>query len=78
MASMTCRLDGPALRRRRELAGMSLGDLAQRCSEVGYPVHSTLLGTWERGLHNPRPRGLRVLAEVFGVEPEELLFEDAS
>lgn len=70
---ITSRIDGPALRTRREHGGMSLQDLADACKEAGQTADSSQLSRIERELTQPRPRLLLALAKVFGVEVSDLV-----
>jgi transcriptional regulator with XRE-family HTH domain len=65
------------LRRQRELCGWSqadvekeLGDLAARNGEMGPDRNS--FGRWERGVHRPQPRNIRLLCQLFELPAEEL------
>lgn len=63
-------LDGAALRRARERAGLSQNDLARRTSVAS----GHRISRWERGEARPRsPRILHELAAALGVSPESLL-----
>ncbi len=63
-------IDGQALRRAREHAGLSQNELARRTSVAdGHRI-----SRWERGEARPRsPRILHELAAALGVAPESLL-----
>jgi len=74
----TLPFDGDGLRRRRELGGMSLRALAERCEQRGQPISNSQLSKIERGLSRPRPALLKVLAGVFKVRPEQLLATDTA
>lgn len=67
-----------ALRRRRLGLGLTLVDLASRCTEAGVPVSHSHLSKLERGLYTPRPHlrlALALLLElnpnIFDAEPTE-------
>lgn len=48
----------------RTARGMTQSDLAKA---VGVSEHTAF--NWERGVHRPRPRYIKRLAEVLGVDP---------
>lgn len=75
MARQTLSLpfSGGAVRELRERAGLTLGGLAERCRESGYPVHRTYLGKIEAGLNKPSPPLLKVLAKALRAEVDDLL-----
>ncbi|MGW4525125.1 helix-turn-helix domain-containing protein [Amycolatopsis sp. NPDC004378] len=70
--SPSYQIDGPELRRRRENAGWSLRDFAEKCRETGQPVDHSQISTYEQGRRNPRPRALKAMAEALGCEPDDL------
>lgn len=61
------------VRKQRNLGGMTLRDLAKRCTEAGEPISNSQLSKIERGLNRPRPALLYTLASVFGVEVKQLV-----
>lgn len=61
------------VRRRRELGGMTLRGLADRCAEAGQPISNSQLSKIERGINRPRPALLVTLAEVLGIDVEQLV-----
>jgi transcriptional regulator with XRE-family HTH domain len=58
---------GTYVRRQRELANLSLRQLAQ-LAQISNPYLSQL----ERGMHAPSVRVIRALAEALGVPPEDM------
>lgn len=79
MARQTLSLpfDAAASRAARERAGFNIQGLADRCREVGYPVHASYLGKIERGLYRPSAPLLKALAQALGVEIDDLLTGEA-
>jgi transcriptional regulator with XRE-family HTH domain len=75
MARQTLSLpfDAGTLRVARERAGLNIQGLADRCREVGYPVHASYLGKIERGLYRPSAPLLKALALALGVKVDDLL-----
>jgi len=75
MARQTLSLpfSGNALRGIRERSGLTLGALAERCGEAGYPVHRSYLGKIESGLNRPSPPLLKALAKVLRVKIDAFL-----
>ena len=69
-------VSGRKIRRQRVLAGMSLRAMSKACARAGSPVSFGNLGKIERGLQDPHPRVLKVIATVLEVETEELLEDD--
>ena len=61
---------GDFIRRQRQLANMSLRDLAER-TEVSNPYLSQI----ERGLHEPSMRVLKAIAMALDLSAETLLFQ---
>lgn len=66
------------LKRRRENAGWSLRQLAAKCKEAGQAVDFSQISSYESGRWNPRPQTLKVLADVLGCEPDDLIERDAA
>ncbi|PXY16489.1 helix-turn-helix transcriptional regulator [Prauserella flavalba] len=64
---------GTRLARLRARAGLTNAELAERCGQLGHPVHHTTLGKLERGVQMPRPGLPPVLAEALDVELDDLL-----
>lgn len=52
--------------------GLTLRALAKRCAEKGAPVDNSQLSKIERGLWTPRPKLRAVLAEVLGLDINDL------
>jgi transcriptional regulator with XRE-family HTH domain len=75
MARQTLSLpfSGEAAREIRERSGYTLGTLAERCTELGYPVHRSYLGKIESGLNRPSPPLLKALAKALRVKVDALL-----
>lgn len=75
MARQTLNLpfSGDAMRDTRERSGLTLGGLADRCRDAGYPVHRSYLGKIEGGLNRPSPPLLKVIAKVLRVRIDDLL-----
>ncbi|MDX8050436.1 helix-turn-helix transcriptional regulator [Lentzea sp. BCCO 10_0798] len=61
------------VRKQRELGGMTLRVLADRCAAAGEPISNSQLSKIERGLNRPRPALLVTLASVFGVDVKQLV-----
>ncbi|WP_410676714.1 helix-turn-helix domain-containing protein, partial [Amycolatopsis sp. cmx-4-68] len=61
----------------RELAGLSLTALAQRCTEQGHPVHLSAISKVELGANGPSPALLKALAAALGVDVEDLMDPNA-
>lgn len=59
-----------SIRGRRLAKGMTLRDLAAKCTAAGAPVHFTQLGRIERGLNSPRPQLRSVLAQILDLDVE--------
>jgi transcriptional regulator with XRE-family HTH domain len=64
---------GSALRDKRERAGLTIVELAERCNQTGYSVHRTTLGKIERGVHMPHPGLLAALTTALDVTVDDLL-----
>ncbi len=63
-------LDGDALRRARERAGLSQNELARRTGLAA----GNRVSRWERGEARPRtPRDLHAIAQALGVDARDLL-----
>jgi transcriptional regulator with XRE-family HTH domain len=67
------------LRREREARGWSMEDAADHLAEAvirrgwsGPRADSHLIGRWERGERNPRPRSVQLLCDVYEKSPAEL------
>jgi len=61
------------LRFRREMAGLTQEELAERAG-----LSKNALGALERGSSEPRPSTIRRLAEALGCQSEELVSPDAN
>jgi len=70
-------VNGKVILRGRLRKGMTLRDLDSRCRELGRPVHYSFLSRIERGLGQPSPHLLPVLAAAIGLEVDDLFTEDA-
>lgn len=57
----------------RELRGLSISKLAQRCAEQGHDVHHSAIGKVEGGINGPSPELLKALAAALGVPIKDLL-----
>lgn len=57
-----------SIRSSRLAKGMTLRDLAAKCTAAGAPVHFTQLGRIERGLNAPRPQLRAVLAKELDLD----------
>lgn len=68
---MPVRSHGPRIRRRRQLAGLSVTEFAKR---VGYSLNHC--SQVELGHNNAGPRFLRKAAEVFDCEVSDLMTEE--
>jgi transcriptional regulator with XRE-family HTH domain len=66
------RLDGRALSRAREAAGLTQPALALQLGVSG----GTRVWLWERGAEQPRPKFVPLMAKILGVEPLKLLDGD--
>lgn len=66
-------IDSAELKRRRENAGWSLRELAAECAAAGRTIGAPQISMYETGRANPRPKNLRVLADVFRCEPDDLV-----
>jgi transcriptional regulator with XRE-family HTH domain len=62
-----------ALTEIRERAGLTLVDVAKRCKNAGYTVHSSHLGKIESGKHLPSAPLLAALTTALGVTVDDLL-----
>lgn len=60
--SLNLPFSGKRTRELRWRAGLSLVDLATRCTELGAPIKYPQLSKIERGVHKPRPALLTALA----------------
>ncbi|MFB7171121.1 helix-turn-helix domain-containing protein [Streptomyces sp. NPDC056254] len=58
-----------ALRRNRIGRGLTLMELASRCTEAGVPVSHSHLSKLERGQYTPRPRLRVALARLLDLDP---------
>jgi transcriptional regulator with XRE-family HTH domain len=65
------KLNTKRFRELRDERSWTLADVA-RAAKIGFGTPSR----WEHGLSNPGDRSLANLAEVFGVEVEELIAKD--
>jgi transcriptional regulator with XRE-family HTH domain len=63
--------DGDRCRELRELAGLSIGELAERCAQQGHRVHHSAIGKVERDVNKPSPALLMALATALDVTPED-------
>ena len=70
--SLSYRVDGHELRRRRENAGWSMRQLAQVCKDAGQPVDHSQISHYESGAKTPRPDRLKALAKALGCKPDDL------
>jgi transcriptional regulator with XRE-family HTH domain len=68
--------DADRMRGRREREGLSLTQLADRCTANGKPVTRQHLGLLETGRRSPSPSLLRAIADALGAEIADLLDED--
>lgn len=59
---------GNFLKQKREQAGLSQGDVAEK---LGYST-SQFISNWERGLSGPPLKVLRQVSDLYGVSPENL------
>lgn len=69
----TLRVNGPAIRRTRELAGLSVVELVQRMSKAGMNVHPAYLRQLERGDRQPSAPCFKVIVRALGCTKEDLL-----
>lgn len=58
---------GEKIKERREAAGMSQKELAEKLG-----VHGSAISLWENGVTSPKMGNLIKLAEIFGCEPGDL------
>ena len=70
-------ISGQVIVRARMRKGMTLRDLSGACKELGSPIDYSFLSRIERGLSQPTPRCLPVLAQALGLEVDDL-FADAA
>lgn len=64
---------GAKLRQKREMAGLTLEQLAARCAERGYDVHLSAISKVEIGTNGPTPGLLLALAGALECDVEDLL-----
>lgn len=67
--------DGKKARREREIQGLTLPELAERCEQAGLRINVTTLYRWEEGKFRPSAPRLKVLTRALNVKVEELLTE---
>lgn len=60
------------LRRRRLDKGLTMEQLAERCTAAGVPVSGSEISRIERRIHIPRPALRKKLAELLDLPVEEL------
>ena len=65
-------ISGQAVVRARLRKGMTLRQLADACEELGSPIDYSFLSRIERGLSQPRPRVLPVLAQALDLTVDDL------
>lgn len=70
-------IDGLKLKSLRKRQGLTMRGLARACEARGVPVPHTAVRAYEAGERQPRYPKLLVLAEVFGIEPDDLTKEAA-
>ena len=56
------------LRNARMRLGLTVTQVAERCTAQGAKVDSGQISRYERGIHAPEPRTRVVLAEILGVD----------
>lgn len=66
-----------ALAELRQRAGLTNAQLAERCTQLGHPVHHSTLGKIERGIQMPVVGLPPVLAKALDVELDDLLLAPA-
>lgn len=75
---ITLPVSGRRIQRRRELAGLTLRNLAALCGAAGQPVSNSQLSKIERDKCRPRPKLLSTLAKVLDTKVEGLLVADTT
>jgi transcriptional regulator with XRE-family HTH domain len=68
--------DGKKARRERELQGLTLADLAERCENAGLRINITTLYRWETGAFRPSAPRLKILTRALNIRVEQLLTEE--
>ena len=61
-----------SLREIREAAGLTQGELSERCSSAGTPVPQSRISEYEVGSRFPPPDKLAAIATALGLKPERL------
>lgn len=69
----SAQVDGAALRRHRELAGMHVSDLVERVSQLGGRLGADQIYRIERGSRQPSPHAFAVLTKALECKKEDLL-----
>lgn len=69
----TAPVSGTKIRRKREEAGLTFRDLAERCEQHGKSATPKQLVDYELGRSRPRPDLLRALASALGTTIADLL-----
>jgi transcriptional regulator with XRE-family HTH domain len=64
---------GDAIKRERELVGVTQAELALACEALGHEVSRVLLAQYEAGNKVPAPARLKAIADALGVTKERLL-----
>lgn len=65
---------GTAMERARSAADLSLAKLADRCRDLGVPIHRVALGKIEAGERTPTVDEMTVIAVALNTSPAMLLF----
>ena len=60
------------VKQQRLRGGMTQQDLADKCREAGVSVDESHISRIERGIYAPRPRLRAVLADLLGLDVEEI------
>ena len=56
------------LRNARMRLGLTVTEVAEKCTEQGAKVDSGQISRYERGIHAPEPRTRVILAKILGVD----------
>lgn len=69
----TIRVNGRAIKAARLRLGLTQPALSERTADLGRRMDTGQLSRYERGLAQPHPASLPVLARALGVETDDLL-----
>lgn len=72
-------IDGDRLREARMDKGLTLHELGKRCGEImPPPIFSRNLSQYELGAVRPNPYRLKVICEVLGIDPRDVMADKAA